>query len=114
MLRKHVFFYHRRLNTNKLKWLIIILSSFITGVSVATSGPIGFVGLIIPHFIRNFFGINHKLNALMVALTGAAFLLFCDLLTRLIYPPAGLPIGIICSCLGIPFFLYLLFKKNIS
>ncbi len=106
--------YHLGLNTNRLKWLIIILSSLITGVSVATSGPIGFVGLIIPHFTRSFFGINYKLNALMVTLTGAAFLLFCDLLTRLIYPPAGLPIGIICSCIGIPFFLYLLFKKNIS
>jgi iron complex transport system permease protein len=100
------------LNVKKLRWAILISSSIITGFAVATSGPIGFVGLIVPHFVRGLFGATGKYNILFSTLVGGIFMLACDVATRKIYPPAGVPIGIITSFLGIPFFVYLLSRKN--
>jgi iron complex transport system permease protein len=96
----------------RTRWVILVTVSVVTGFSVATSGPIGFVGLIIPHVTRGLMGATGKSNLLLCAFIGGFFMMCCDLLTRLIYPPAGLPIGIITSFFGVPFFVYLLFKKN--
>ncbi|MFD2514282.1 FecCD family ABC transporter permease [Pontibacter locisalis] len=96
----------------RTRWVILATVSVVTGFSVATSGPIGFVGLIIPHVTRGLMGATGKFNLLFCAFVGGFFMLLCDLLTRLIYPPAGLPIGIITSFFGVPFFVYLLFRKN--
>lgn len=100
------------LNIVKLRWMILIAASLVTGFSVATCGPIGFVGLMVPHFVRGIFGVNGRYNILYTALLGGLFMLICDIVSRKIYPPAGIPIGIITSFLGIPFFVYLLSKKN--
>ncbi|MDX5437798.1 MAG: iron ABC transporter permease, partial [Pontibacter sp.] len=94
------------------RWVILATVSVVTGFAVATSGPIGFVGLIIPHVTRGLLGTTGKGNLLLCAFIGGLFMLLCDLLSRIIYPPAGLPIGIITSFFGVPFFVYLLFKKN--
>ncbi|WP_299760075.1 iron ABC transporter permease [uncultured Pontibacter sp.] len=94
------------------RWVILATVSVVTGFAVATSGPIGFVGLIIPHVTRGLLGATGKGNLLLCAFIGGLFMLVCDLLSRIIYPPAGLPIGIITSFFGVPFFVYLLFKKN--
>ncbi len=102
------------LNVSQLRWFILIFISLNTGVAVATSGPIGFVGLFIPHFVRALFGITGRFNILYSAWIGGLFILGCDYAARLAYPPAGLPIGIITSFLGIPFFVYLLHKRNYS
>jgi iron complex transport system permease protein len=99
-------------NVSRLRWWILISSSIITGFSVATCGPIGFVGLMIPHFTRGLYGVNGKFNIPFTFLLGGVFMLFCDIISRKIYPPSGIPIGIITSFLGIPFFVYLLSKKN--
>ncbi|WP_439879926.1 FecCD family ABC transporter permease [Pontibacter sp. MBLB2868] len=96
----------------RTRWVILITVSVVTGFAVATSGPIGFVGLIIPHVTRGLLGATGKSNLLFCAFVGGFFMLICDLLSRIIYPPAGLPIGIITSFFGVPFFVYLLFKKN--
>ena len=95
-----------------VRWVILITVSVVTGFAVATSGPIGFVGLIVPHVTRALLGTTGKSNALFCAFTGGLFMLMCDLLSRIIYPPAGLPIGIITSFFGVPFFVYLLSRKN--
>jgi iron complex transport system permease protein len=99
---------------SQLRWFILIFISLNTGFAVATSGPIGFVGLFIPHFVRALFGITGRFNLLYSSWIGGLFILGCDYASRIAYPPAGLPIGIITSFLGIPFFVYLLHKRNYS
>ncbi|WP_299709295.1 iron ABC transporter permease [uncultured Pontibacter sp.] len=94
------------------RWAILATVSIVTGFAVATSGPIGFVGLIIPHVTRGLMGATGKSNLLFCAFVGGFFMLLCDLLSRILYPPAGLPIGIITSFFGVPFFVYLLSRKN--
>lgn len=96
----------------RTRWVILATVSVVTGFAVATSGPIGFVGLIVPHVTRGLLGTTGRGNLLFCAFVGGLFMLLCDLLSRLIYPPAGLPIGIITSFFGVPFFVYLLFRKN--
>lgn len=99
-------------NVVRLRWIVLCGASFLTAMAVALSGPVGFVGLMVPHFVRGLFGVHGKLNVLFTSLIGGIFLIACDLLARLIFQDAALPIGIITSFLGIPFFVYLLTKKN--
>ncbi|WP_242922286.1 FecCD family ABC transporter permease [Pontibacter liquoris] len=96
----------------RTRWVIMGVVSVVTGFAVATSGPVGFVGLIVPHVTRALLGTTGRWNLLFCAFAGGLFMLLCDLLSRVIYPPAGLPIGIITSFFGVPFFVYLLFRKN--
>jgi iron complex transport system permease protein len=96
----------------RTRWLMLATVSVLTGFSVALAGSVGFVGLIIPHVTRGLLGLTHKLNLLLCALLGGLFMMGCDIMARLIYPPAGLPIGIITSFIGVPFFVYLLLKKS--
>jgi len=102
------------LKVSSLRWAILIISSLITGFSVATCGPIGFVGLMVPHFTRGLFGVTGKYNILNTTILGGNFMLACDVFSRYIYPPAGIPIGIITAFLGIPFFVYLLSRNNLK
>jgi iron complex transport system permease protein len=99
-------------NVVQVRWIILVSVSLLTGFAVALSGPVGFVGLIIPHVTRSMLGITGKNNLLFCALAGGVFMVLCDLLSRLLYPPAGLPIGIITSFFGVPFFVYLLVNKS--
>jgi iron complex transport system permease protein len=99
-------------NVVRVRWLILLTVSLVTGFAVALAGPIGFVGLIIPHVTRSMMGVTGKNNLLFCALTGGLFMVCCDLLSRLLYPPAGLPVGIITAFFGVPFFVYLLVRKN--
>ena len=100
------------MKVEQFKWGIVILSTLITAVTVSFTGPIGFIGLFIPHFIRHVFGVNGAFNSIFVVLTGGVFLATCDGLSKVIYPPVGLPIGIITAILGIPFFIFLVIKSN--
>lgn len=99
-------------NVAQTRWIILLTVSVVTGFAVALSGPVGFVGLIIPHVTRSLLGITGKWNLIFCALTGGLFMLICDLLSRVAFPPAGLPVGVITSFFGVPFFVYLLLKKN--
>jgi len=88
-------------------WLV---SSFVVAYSVAFTGMIGFVGLIVPHIMRSIIG---PLNARLipfVLIYGGIFLLVCDTFGRIILAPVEIPIGVITSILGAPFFLYLALK----
>lgn len=96
------------LNVRKWKIILFALTSFAVGGLVAFTGPIGFVGMMIPHVVRQFKGTLHHALIVPVFFTGAIYLCACDALTRVILPPAGMPIGIITALLGVPFFLYLL------
>ena len=98
----------------RARWLILITVAVLCGFSVALAGSVGFVGIIIPHVTRALLGITYKNNLLVCAWLGGVFMVGCDILSRFIYPPAGLPIGIITSFFGVPFFVYLLLKKQYS
>ncbi len=100
-------------NTKVLRWIVLLSCSLATGVAVSVAGPIGFVGLIIPHFVRSFYGVNGRCNIVFTVLWGAVFLLSCDVVSRLIFSPSGVPLGILTSFVGIPFFVFLLAKKKL-
>lgn len=99
-------------NAEKLKKLIIVFVSLAIGVSVAFCGIIGFIGLVVPHIARLLVGSNHKFYLPLSAILGAFILLWADTIARVIIAPAELPIGIITSILGAPFFLWLLIKNR--
>ena len=99
-------------NTKKVRWMVLLSCSLATGIAVSVVGPIGFVGLIIPHFVRSVYGVTGKYNVIFTVLWGGIFLLTCDVFSRLIFPPSGVPLGIITSFVGIPFFVFLLGKNR--
>jgi iron complex transport system permease protein len=85
-----------------------IAASVLTASVTALTGPIGFVGLIVPHALRMRVGADHRLLLPCSFLLGAAFLALCDALARVVLPPVDIPVSIITSLLGGPFFIWLL------
>lgn len=97
---------------SKYRRFYMLLTSLLTGVVVAYSGMIGFIGLIIPHIVRGFIGSDHKRLLLLTALIGSLFLIWADLISRVIIENVELPIGIITSIIGAPLFIYIIVKKG--
>ncbi|WP_297595923.1 iron ABC transporter permease [uncultured Cetobacterium sp.] len=95
-----------------LKVKVLTVSALVVAFSVAFSGMIGFVGLIIPHSIRMIVGPSNSKLLPNAALAGALFLLICDTVGRLILGPVEVPIGVVTAFFGAPFFLYLAFKSK--
>lgn len=100
------------LDLNFYRKAMIFIISLLTAFAVATSGIIGFVGLISPHAMRLVFGPNHKKLLPAAALFGGSLMVFADLLARIILKPAEIPVGIITALFGAPFFIYLLMKRK--
>ena len=86
--------------------------SLVTGVCVSVSGPIGFVGLVIPHTMRFIFGPDHRLLLPTSAIAGGGFLVACDTLARVGFGAAELPVGVITAFVGGPFFVWLLRRSG--
>ncbi|RGE45343.1 iron ABC transporter permease [Comamonas testosteroni] len=97
--------------TRTRRWLFVLVS-LVTGVLVALTGPIGFVGLIVPHVTRMLVGAEHRSVLPVAALLGAIFLVWVDVLSRITFAPAEVPVGVITSLLGGPFFVWMLCRKN--
>ena len=95
-------------NLNRIRGVLIVLTALLTAVSVAVSGTIGFVGLVIPHMVRSVTGADHKRLIPLSALTGAIFLIWVDVLARTLRPPAEIPVGILTAFLGAPLFLWMI------
>lgn len=91
---------------------ILATGALLAGAAVAVSGVVGFVGLIVPHAIRLFLGPSHRKLLPACVLTGAFFLIACDLLARTINPPSEVRLGIVTAAFGAPFFLYLLRNRR--
>jgi len=104
--------YRLGVDVKRLKWSVIISSSIIVGISVSLVGMIGFVGLVVPHLIRLIGGVNHNFLLLGSIFLGAALMILSDLIARIIIAPALLPVGLITSAIGSPFFLWLIFKMR--
>lgn len=90
--------------------VLLILTSLVTGVSVSVSGAVGFVGLVIPHIMRIFVGPDHRILLPTSFLAGACFLPLADLACRTLIRPEELRLGVVTTCVGGPFFIYLLIK----
>ena len=99
-------------NVERFRLVLFIVTSLVVGVIVSVTGPIGFVGLLVPHVARLLVGPDHRTLIISTAFLGAVFLAVCDTLGRYIAHPAEFPVGIITSLLGGPFFLWLLLKRK--
>tara|TARA_B000000475_G_scaffold46738_1_gene35631 strand:- start:1107 stop:2165 length:1059 start_codon:yes stop_codon:yes gene_type:complete len=99
-------------NVEYLKRKIILISSIMVGISVAFCGMIGFVGLVTPHLIRLFISPNHKYLIPGSALLGSLILVLSDFISKTIISPAQLPIGIVTSAIGAPFFVWLILSQK--
>ena len=100
------------LRVDVFRIFLFLLSSMIVAVIVAVCGPIGFVGLMVPHLCRLLVGNDHRLLIPVVFFFGATFLAFCHTLSRILLYPTILPVGMITSLLGGPFFLWILLSKK--
>ena len=92
--------------------LAFLSASLATGAAVSLGGPIGFIGIVVPHLVRLMVGSDHRVVLPAAALFGAAFTVMCDLAARTIMAPLELPVGIITALIGGPFVLWLLVKKS--
>ena len=100
------------INIDRSRIWLIILSSIVVGASVSVSGVIGFVGLIVPHMLRLIVGVDNRVLLPACFFSGAGFMILTDLMARTILSPQELRINVLTSCLGVPFFLYLLRKSR--
>jgi iron complex transport system permease protein len=103
---------HLGVPVQKFKIAAIVAVAGATGASVAVSGGIGFVGIVVPHLLRLVIGPDHRYLLPATALLGATFLLFADAISRTIVAPAELPIGIVTAAFGGPFFLWILLRRR--
>lgn len=104
--------FHMGVPVERFKRVAIVMVAAATGVSVALSGGIGFVGMIVPHLVRLAAGPDHRFLLPASALLGGCLLLAADMITRVIVAPAELPIGILTALLGAPFFLWILLRDR--
>ena len=103
---------HLGINIERTKRLLFILTSLLTGCSVSVAGIIGFVGLVVPHFVRLFIGQDHRILLISSFLSGAIFLITCDTLARTVISPLELPVGVITGILGGGLFLYAIISRK--
>ena len=87
-------------------------ASLATGAAVSLGGPIGFIGIIVPHLVRLLVGSDHRVVLPASALFGASFLVLCDLAARIVMAPLEIPVGVVTALIGGPFFLWLLVKRS--
>ncbi len=102
------------INVNRVRMLLLLAASLVTAIAVSVAGTIGFVGLIIPHVLRILVGPDHRVLLPSSIIGGAIFMIATDTMARTIISPAELPVGIITSLLGAPFFIYLLMARKKS
>lgn len=100
-------------NVERTRLIFIILSSILAGSAVSVVGLLSFVGLIVPHMTRMFIGSDYKYLFPGSIFFGASVVMICDTLSRVLLAPAEIPVGVIMSAFGAPFFLYLLRKKEV-
>ena len=103
---------HLGVDVERVKVILLMTASLLTAAAVSVSGLVGFVGLIVPHICRIMVGPDHRTLLPAAALTGALFLVGSDALARVVVAPNELPVGIVTSLFGGPFFIYLLHRRG--
>ena len=102
----------RGVDVGRTQRLAFLSSSLATSAAVSLAGPIGFVGIVVPHLVRLMVGVDHRFVLPASALFGAAFLVSCDLVARTVLAPVEVPVGVVTAILGGPFFLWLLVRQS--
>jgi iron complex transport system permease protein len=105
------FAHSKGMNVKKFRIFVLIIVSFIVGVTVTIAGPIGFVGLIVPHISRLIFKDDFKAVIYFTIFIGGLLLVLTNFAARNLMPPVEIPVGIITSFIGAPFFLFILISK---
>ncbi|PYG84857.1 iron complex transport system permease protein [Ruminiclostridium sufflavum DSM 19573] len=100
------------LNVRFYRFLFLMLAAALAGAAVSFSGLLGFIGLIVPHITRMLIKGSRRLILFTSALIGASFLILCDTIARTVFAPFELPVGILVSFFGVPFFLWILFRER--
>lgn len=100
------------LETERFKWVMLVVASLVVGAAVSVSGIIGFVGLMTPHIVRLLTGPDHRYLIPGSLIGGGLFLVLADTLARTVIAPNELPVGIVTAFFGAPFFIYLLKRRR--
>jgi iron complex transport system permease protein len=101
----------RGVSVARTQRVAFVSTALATSAAVTVAGPIGFVGIVVPHLVRLMTGVDHRIVLPASALFGAAFLVGCDLIARTVLAPVELPVGIVTAIIGGPFFLWLLVRN---
>jgi len=99
-------------NTRQFRLILFFAASLLTAVAISLAGSIGFIGLMAPHILRLMIGSDHRILIPASILLGGSLLLLADTLARTLLAPTQLPVGILTAMLGVPTFLYLLYRKS--
>ncbi len=102
----------RGVSVKQIRYLLFFSTSLCVGGIVALCGPIGFIGMMVPHICRLLIGTDHRWLTPATLMFGGGFLILCDGIARLLIAPAEIPVGVITTLLGGPFFLWLLIKRR--
>jgi ABC-type Fe3+-siderophore transport system permease subunit len=102
----------RGVNVARAQRLAFLSGSLATSGAVSLAGPIGFVGIVVPHLVRLMVGVDHRIVLPASALFGAAFLVACDVISRTLLSPVEIPVGVVTAMIGGPFFLWLLVRRG--
>jgi iron complex transport system permease protein len=102
---------HLGVNVNRVKLVVYVAASVLTGLAVSVSGAIGYVGLLVPHLMRMMFGTDYRLLIPTSALGGAILIVLADTLARTVVSPTELPVGAMTAIAGAPVFIYLLRRR---
>ncbi|MGL4853705.1 MAG: FecCD family ABC transporter permease [Lentisphaeria bacterium] len=102
----------RGINVEQTRKKLFFLTAITVAIVVAICGPVGFVGMMAPHICKKIFPMQYRILLPTSFIFGGAFLAMCDAFARTLIAPAEIPVGIITSLLGGPFFIFLLLKKN--
>jgi len=99
-------------DVQKINYILLFVVSIAVGICVSITGPIGFIGLIVPHILKSIYKISSDKLIIPVFFYGGIFLVFCDLLARNLGGTSDIPIGVVTSFLGAPFFIYLIIRRK--
>jgi iron complex transport system permease protein len=102
---------HLGVNVHRVKIVVYVAASVLTGLAVSVSGAIGYVGLLVPHLIRMMFGTDYRVLIPASALGGAILIVLADLLARMVVAPTELPVGAMTALAGAPVFIYLMRRR---
>jgi iron complex transport system permease protein len=102
---------HLGVNVNRVKIVVYVAASILTGLAVSVSGAIGYVGLLVPHLMRMMFGTDYRLLIPTSALGGAILIVLADMLARTVVAPTELPVGAMTAIAGAPVFIYLMRRR---
>ena len=106
--------FHLGIDVERTKFLIIVVTAASVGAAVAVAGIIGFVGIVVPHFVRLLAGPDHRIVLPASALFGATLTVGADIVARMALRPAELPLGIVMAIIGAPVFLHLVLRRGLG